>query len=95
MEKPANFDERLAKLADVALRPIAASIERRNVSARDALRSRIRHEFDEMPGTSLTLAQATRLFGVPGEICGRILVELIGDGRLRQTPDRRFRRGAA
>jgi DNA-binding IclR family transcriptional regulator len=52
---------------------------------------RIWDEFDEMPGTSLTLPQASRLFGVPIEVCDRILISLVKDGRLRRTQDGRFR----
>src|SRR6266404_4934606 len=72
---------------------LASSIaERRNASARAALVHRIRHEFDEMPGTALTLPQATRLFGVAPEVCDRVLLGLVNDGQLRRTQDGRFRR---
>ena len=66
--------------------------ERRNAATRAALISRIRGEFDEMPGTSLTLPQATRLFGLPIEICRRILSGLVDEGRLGYALDGRYRR---
>jgi DNA-binding IclR family transcriptional regulator len=53
------------------------------------LRNRILGEFKEMPGLSLTLQQASRLFGLPEATCLHILIRLIdakalcvlGDGR--------------
>jgi DNA-binding IclR family transcriptional regulator len=71
--------------------PSASSHERRDTGTRGALLHRIWDEFDEMPGTSLTLPQAARLFGLPVEVCDRILVSLVKDGRLRRTQDGRFR----
>ena len=65
--------------------------ERRDVGKRMALLHRVFDEFDEMPGTSLTLPQASRLFGLPAEVCDRILVGLVKDGRLRRTDDGRCR----
>jgi DNA-binding IclR family transcriptional regulator len=67
------------------------STERRDSGTRWALIHRIWDEFDEMPGTSLTLPQASKLFGVPMEVCDRILVSLVKDGRLHRTQDGRFR----
>src|SRR5205823_6689508 len=90
-------DHRLSALADVPLNPLSASLpsssssERRQADTRWALLHRIWDEFDEMPGTSLTLPQASRLFGVPIDVCDRILVSLVNDGRLRRTQDGRFR----
>jgi hypothetical protein len=103
MHDTSHPDSRLAKLDDITRRPLAAlslggtrpSVERRNVAARRALTQRVLSEFDEMPGTCLTLPQATRLFGVTPEICQRILNELIANGRLRRTADSRFRLSAA
>ena len=98
MQKVRHTDARLAKISDIPLKPLVASLalppfsaERRDVGRRRALLQRICGEFDEMPGTCLTLAQATRLFGISPEICDRIFVGLVADGRLRQTPDGRFR----
>ena len=41
----------------------------------------------EMPGLSLTLAQATRLLGVSPEACRRILGVLIHEGSVRLRRD--------
>jgi hypothetical protein len=90
-------DQRLARISDIPLKPLGATLpsassdERRDTGTRWALLHRIWDEFDEMPGTSLTLPQAARLFGVPIDVCDRILVSLVKDGRLRRTQDGRFR----
>jgi hypothetical protein len=95
MLKTQPIDKRLSKIVDIPLRPLGATLsrspERRNAVTRWALIHRIWDEFDEMPGTSLTLPQASRLFGVPLDVCDRILVTLVKDGRLHRTQDGRFR----
>jgi hypothetical protein len=60
-----------------------AFVERRNLLARDQLVQRIRREFREWPTLSLTLAQASRLFGVPEAACLRIFAKLALEGALR------------
>jgi DNA-binding IclR family transcriptional regulator len=57
---------------------------------RESLRRRIVREFEEMHGTVLTVAQATRLLHLPPVTCTRILAELVGEGRLR-VRDGRYR----
>jgi hypothetical protein len=99
--KTSQTDARLAKLEDVAFKPLSAlsalavpppfAVERRDNRARHELLRRICGEFEEMPGTCLTLPQATRLFGISPEICGRVLVGLVNEHRLRHTHDGRFR----
>ena len=91
-------DSRLTKLNDLPRKQLAPPValrmfpaDRRNVAARLALQRRICNEFDEMPGTALTLAQATRRFGISSEICTRLLQRLVTEGRLRRTADGRFR----
>jgi hypothetical protein len=64
--------------ATIRVRP-----DRRNVAARETLLCRVRSEFDEMPGLSLTLAQASRLFALSPDVSSRILERLIGEGLLR------------
>ncbi|HEY9467092.1 MAG TPA: hypothetical protein VIR54_28550 [Vicinamibacterales bacterium] len=63
--------------ASSVLQPCAAGEPRE----RD-LQSRIRAEYDDMPGLKLTLSQASRLFDVDTDTCARVLVRLIGDGVL-------------
>ena len=87
------------QLEDIKGEPAVAYLPepRDQVAARETLARRIRREFEEMPGMSLTLVQATRLFGIPYEGCSRILLQLVDNGLLRLTPDGRYslRPGAA
>ena len=99
MMKASHTDARLSKINDISFKALAAPVvprsfpvERRDILARRALLHRICGEFDEMPGTALTLAQASRLFGLSSEVCDRILRGLVNDGRLWRTADGRFRR---
>lgn len=65
--------------------------ERRAVARRKALLRRVHAEFEEMPGLSLTLAQAKRLFGLPSTTaCARILGELAEQGWLRLNRSGRY-----
>jgi hypothetical protein len=54
------------------------------------LSQRVRAEFLEMPGLRLTADQARRLFGIPDDLCQRILLTLIADGVLLRGADERF-----
>jgi hypothetical protein len=87
---------RLPDVLDITLVPgVARSsgkplTERRNLATRTALLRRIRSEFEEMPGLSLTLAQAAKLFGIPPETCSRILAQFAEEGLLSLTIDRRY-----
>ena len=74
----------------VRLLPERLLPERRNLATRKALIGRVRSEFREMPGLSLTLAQATRLLGVSPEACRRILGVLIQEGSVRLRRDGRY-----
>jgi hypothetical protein len=65
---------------------------------------RIDSEYREMPGLRLTLAQATRLWGLQAPQCRALLGALVERGRLVETDDglycvvgdlRRSRRGTA
>jgi hypothetical protein len=96
MLKTLPTDKRFSKIADIPRKPIGATLspsaqERRDADARWRLIHRVWGEFDEMPGTSLTLPQASRLFGLPIDVCDRILVNLVQVGRLHRTHDGRFR----
>jgi hypothetical protein len=64
--------------------------ERRNVAVRTTLMRRIHSEFEEMPGMSLTLGQATALFGVSRETGSRILLGLTEERVLRLRIDGRY-----
>ena len=47
---------------------------------------RIRGEFNEMPGMQLTIAQASRLWGMDQIACRRIIDALVETAFLRWTP---------
>jgi DNA-binding IclR family transcriptional regulator len=55
-----------------------------------ALISRILGEFKEMPGESLTLLQASRLFGLPEATCLRILIRLVDADAIYIRDDGRY-----
>jgi hypothetical protein len=46
---------------------------------------RTRAEYLEMPGLSLTVRQAARLFGLPADVCSATLNSLVESGFLRQN----------
>jgi hypothetical protein len=62
----------LVKPLVLRLRP-----DRRNWNHREALIRRLKGEFQEIPGLCLTPAHAARLFGIPLEICERVLRVLV------------------
>lgn len=50
-----------------------------SMSPPDALRSRIRAEYLEMPGLQLKLEQAQRLCGIERALCQRVLDSLVDE----------------
>jgi hypothetical protein len=48
-----------------------------------ALANRIRAEYNEMPGLSLTLGQAIRLWNLDSSTCAKVLEDLRQEGYLR------------
>jgi len=46
---------------------------------------RVHAEYSEMPGLSVTMPQAQRLFGIDSETCAAVLTTLIVRGFLRRT----------
>ena len=83
-------------LPDIKLLPATASLrvandlERRDVASRKELLRRIHSEFEEMPGLSLTLAQAARLFGISHQTCSRILLRFTEQRLLCLRRDSRY-----
>ncbi len=65
--------------------PSGAFTERRQPPSRKEMRQRIRGEFQELGGMSLTLPQAARLFNLDSDLCERLLNELVAEGVLRRT----------
>jgi len=49
----------------------------------DALTDRVRAEFVEMPGLTLTVRQASRLFGLDQDLCRQVVERLVGADFLR------------
>jgi hypothetical protein len=47
---------------------------------------RVRGEFNEMPGLQLTIAQASRLWGMDQMACRRVIDALVDAAFLRWTP---------
>ena len=75
-------------------RPAAPSTEtlgvRTRAEAARELTRRVQAEYAEMPGLSLTLSQAQRLWGVDRQTCESAFRELIAHGFLRMTGRGRF-----
>ena len=61
----------------------SVAVERREIA--QAWCARIRAEYLEMPGLSLTSLQAQRFWGLDAEACCRLLDTLIQSGFLRRT----------
>ncbi len=59
--------------------------------ARTLLRALILGTYTEMPGLSLTQAQAARLFGLREATCRAVLGDLVREGRLRHASDGLYR----
>lgn len=96
MAKSQSVEYRRPALSDVTCQPARAQlrpalpahfVERRDLSTRRALVRRVHSEFLEMPGLTLSIDQATRLFSLPSGVCTRVLGELIAGDLLRRTTD--------
>lgn len=59
----------------------------------DTMVQRVRGEYLEMPGLSLTEGQAQRLWHLEPEMCHSLLKALVESGFLRQTPRGCYIRG--
>ena len=58
----------------------------------ETILTRVRGEFDEMPGLQLTSTQARSLLGLPELASGWVLERLTKDGFLFRTADGTYRR---
>ena len=96
MAKRKPLESRWQAILDITLVPAVAHlppavpVERRDMPARHALLWRIHSEFEEMPGLSLTPAQAAKLFGLSPNIASRILDKLTDARVLRRRIDGHF-----
>jgi hypothetical protein len=90
------LESRWPEILDITLVPAVVRLpatvptERRNVAARITLLRRILSEFEEMPGLSLTLAQASALFGISPDAGSRIFLGLTEKRVLRLRSDGRY-----
>jgi hypothetical protein len=62
----------------------------RTDSGVDALLQQVRAEYLEMPGLSVTLPQAQRLWGADRPACQEVFSRLMSRGVLRETASGRF-----
>ena len=53
----------------------------------EALTSRVRSEFLEMPGLCVTMPQAARLWGIERPVCEQVIGALVDAAFLRRTKD--------
>ena len=93
MAKQHAIESRSSDIRDITLVSAIAHVpaaERRNVAARERLQRRIRSEFEEMPGLSLTSVQARTLFGISPDASSRILLRLTEEGVLHLRSDGRY-----
>jgi len=51
----------------------------------ESVAKRVQAEFEEMPGMTLTMPQASRLFGIEREICKTIVERLVTTSYLKWT----------
>jgi hypothetical protein len=51
----------------------------------EVVAERVRAEFEEMPGMTLTMPQASRLFGLERDVCKTIVDRLVTTSYLRWT----------
>ena len=61
---------------------------------RALITERVRGEFREMPGLTLTLAQAGRLWSLDTDICRDVLTQLVATGFLCRRTDGAFCRAS-
>lgn len=58
----------------------------------ETVATRVRGEFEEMPGLILTEDQAVRLFGIERRLCRDVIEQLIGASYLQKTRSGSVRR---
>ena len=51
----------------------------------DLASARVRAGFEEMPGMTLTMPQASRLFGLEQHVCQKVVEQLVVSSYLRRT----------
>ena len=79
-----------ARMSDQPERRRSARGEPQGEPARAHLVALILGTYADMPGLSLHLYQAARLFGLREATCRVILSDLVAEGRLRQSGDNQY-----
>ena len=69
---------------------MSATVRQRSTPRFDELVVRVRGEYCEMPGLSLTVPQARRLWGLEDSICQTLFERLVEARFLRRTRHDRF-----
>lgn len=72
---------------DESVRAVVAEHTRQESERRDALR-RVQADYREMPGLSVTLPQACRLWSLSPQLCASLLNQMISSGQLARKGDR-------
>ena len=67
-----------------------ATVQKRSTPRFDELIVRARGEYREMPGLSLTVPQAQKLWGLDRSTCHTLFERLVDARFVRQTPHGRF-----
>ena len=61
----------------------------------DVVAQRVRAEFEEMPDLTLTVPQASRLFGIDKDLCRSVVEHLVASAYLQWTSAGAVRKAAA
>lgn len=71
---------------------LTSSIPERTIrpDSKTVITERVRGEFREMPGLTLTLAQARRLWSLDSSLCSEVLAQLVDSGFLFKRSDGTF-----
>jgi hypothetical protein len=69
---------------------ITGSVSSQPSDTRALITERVRGEFREMPGLTLTLAQAGRLWSLDEKMCNEVLTQLVEAGFLCRRTDGAF-----
>jgi len=69
---------------------LIACRDRRDVDHREVLVQRLQAHFREVPGLCVTPVEASRIFGLAPDVCGRVLSALVEDGLLAMRADGRY-----
>jgi len=81
-------------LALILLRLLLFQQARRGFMDVDVMTRRVRAEFDEMPVRTLTMPQASRLFGIERDTCRAVVERLVSVCYLKWTASGAFTRAA-